>query len=401
METIASKAQGRSAPTAQSREPGTAEGESLKDKLAQSMQPVSHALTLPPRVYTSPNVYELEKATIFSREWIMVGRAEQIPNVGDFFTSELFGRKLLIVRSSSEEICCFSRVCLHRGALIADGSGNCKTFVCPYHSWSYDLCGKLRSARDIAKTSFSESKSQLPAARVEVWEGCIFINFDPGAKPLAGQILGLTEFFAPYEFANMVLLPDYVEFDTRMNWKVLCENFMEAYHHPGPHLHLLQKPFPYTASYILDNHDEPWSVLAMPNPAEEDQNLLPPIKGLTDWRKTGLVAAIVYPTTLLAFTGDIGIWYQIIPDTVDHFTLRIRTLVPLSSMQVEGFQQIAKTIREEFLRPLHLQDEAINNSVWAGLNSPDATQGRLHQKFELALWQMNQWWCRRVGVQLS
>ena len=80
MKTIASKAQGRSAPTAQSREPGTAEGESLKDQLTQSMQPVSHALTLPPRVYTSPNVYELEKATIFSREWIMVGRAEQIPN---------------------------------------------------------------------------------------------------------------------------------------------------------------------------------------------------------------------------------------------------------------------------------------------------------------------------------
>jgi phenylpropionate dioxygenase-like ring-hydroxylating dioxygenase large terminal subunit len=373
----------------------------LREQLARAEQPVEEALTLPPSVYTSASVYEIEKRTIFSKEWLMVGRMEQIPNVGDFFTYDLFGHKLLIVRAAAEDVRCFSRVCLHRSALIAEGSGNCQSFVCPYHSWSYDLRGTMRSARNIAKSCFSEAQSQLPQARVEQWLGCIFINFDENAAPLAPQIPGLTAFFAPYAFQDMVLLPEYIEFDTRMNWKVLCENFMEAYHHPGPHIDMLQRPFPYTASYVLDNHNERWSVLAMPNPAEDDQNLLPGIRSLNDWRKTGLVAAIVYPNTLLAFTGDSGIWYQIIPDTVDHFTLRIRSLVPRTSLEVDSFAQIAKRIREEFLRPLHLQDEAINNSVWAGLNSIDAAQGRLHPKFELALWQMNQWWCRHVGVHLT
>jgi hypothetical protein len=142
-------------------------------------------------------------------------------------------------------------------------------------------------------------------------------------------------------------------------------------------------------------------VLAMPNPAQQDQNLLPAIAGLHDWRRTGLVAAIIYPSTLLAFTGDIGIWYQIIPDTHDHFTLRIRTLVPKTSLQVDGFAEIARTYREEFLRPLHVQDEAINNSVWQGLTSATVRQGRLHPKYELALWQMNQWWHAHVGKHLE
>jgi phenylpropionate dioxygenase-like ring-hydroxylating dioxygenase large terminal subunit len=374
---------------------------SMREMLERVCKPPTEAWTLPPRAYADPSVYELEKQSVFRNQWLMAGRVEQIPNIGDYYTLDLFGRRLIVVRAGESQIRCFSRVCLHRGALLGnDGGGTCKTFVCPYHSWSFDLQGKLRSARDIEKARFAADEAQLPAVRTEIWQGCIFINFAPAAAPLGPQLGGLARFFDGYDLESMVLLPEYVEFDTRMNWKVLCENFMEAYHHPGPHLDLLQKPFPYTASYVLDNGGEPWSVLAMPNPAEQDQNLLPGIAGLQDWRRTGLVAAIIYPNTLLAFTGDIGIWYQIIPDTFDHFTLRIRTLVPSTSLQVPNFAGIAKTYRDEFLRPLHLQDEAINNNVWAGLTSAAARQGRLHPKYELALWQMNQWWCAQVGKHL-
>jgi phenylpropionate dioxygenase-like ring-hydroxylating dioxygenase large terminal subunit len=33
----------------------------------------------------------------------------------------------------------FRNICRHRGAEVTTGEGNCSTFRCPYHKWTYYL----------------------------------------------------------------------------------------------------------------------------------------------------------------------------------------------------------------------------------------------------------------------
>ena len=70
--------------------------------------------------------------------------------------------------------------------LVAEGRGNARGFVCPYHHWTYALDGCLINAPAMNKTrDFDKSSVRLPALAVEVWLGFIFVNFDHAAVPLA------------------------------------------------------------------------------------------------------------------------------------------------------------------------------------------------------------------------
>src|ERR1035441_1934227 len=64
----------------------------------------------------SPDHYELERKAIFARTWLNVGRVEQLPRNGSYFTKELdaAGTSLVIVRGSDGEIHVFPHICRHR-----------------------------------------------------------------------------------------------------------------------------------------------------------------------------------------------------------------------------------------------------------------------------------------------
>ena len=43
------------------------------------------------------------------------------------------------------------------------------------------------------------------------------------------------------------------DFDSPWNWKILIENFVEAYHHIGPHRDTFQPTYPAARSTVVDN----------------------------------------------------------------------------------------------------------------------------------------------------
>ncbi len=65
----------------------------------------------------SPEFYELEREAMFKRAWLNVGRVEQLPRNGSYFTKELVVAKtsVVIVRDSQGEVRAFHNVCRHRG----------------------------------------------------------------------------------------------------------------------------------------------------------------------------------------------------------------------------------------------------------------------------------------------
>ena len=89
------------------------------------------ARSMPPAFYTSSEFCDLEKTSLFREQWIGLGRADQIPEPGDYFTVDLVGEPLIVVRGQHNQINILSNVCRHRGSLIAEGAGTAKNFICP------------------------------------------------------------------------------------------------------------------------------------------------------------------------------------------------------------------------------------------------------------------------------
>jgi phenylpropionate dioxygenase-like ring-hydroxylating dioxygenase large terminal subunit len=98
----------------------------------------------------SQEFYELEREAIFKRAWLNVGRVEQLPRKGSYFTKELAVARtsVVVVRGTDDEIRAFHNVCRHRGNKLVwndypneETSGVCRQFVCKYHGWRYDIDG--------------------------------------------------------------------------------------------------------------------------------------------------------------------------------------------------------------------------------------------------------------------
>src|SRR5450755_1772984 len=146
---------------------------------------ISRAWSVPAQFYTDSEVWARENERVFARAWQVVGRREQLTKPGDFFTTELLGEPLLLVRGVQGELRGFYNVCRHRAGPPAEGCGSRKLFRCGYHGWTYGLDGALISATEIAGVDgFRPEEFALKPVRTEEWFNFIFVNLDPEARPL-------------------------------------------------------------------------------------------------------------------------------------------------------------------------------------------------------------------------
>ena len=195
--------------------------------------------TLPPACYTSEAFLELEREEIFRKEWVCLGRVEEVPNPGDYLTTELIDEPLIVVRGQDKKVRVLSNVCRHRSSVILEGTGNAKNFVCPYHAWTYANDGQLLRAPYMDKVKgFQVKNCRLPEFATEVWHGFVYVNLDGKAKPLAPRLKALEPYIENYHMADMInQFREEQVWDT--NWKCLVENFMEGYHLSSVHQNTL------------------------------------------------------------------------------------------------------------------------------------------------------------------
>ena len=115
--------------------------------------PLEDAEALPRWCFTSQKFYEREIERIFLRTWIFVGRADEVAKSGDYFTIEIAGEPLIIMRDAGGKLHALANTCQHRGARLLKGEGNCGThFSCPYHAWTYGTDGRLIGAPAMNET---------------------------------------------------------------------------------------------------------------------------------------------------------------------------------------------------------------------------------------------------------
>ncbi|HEV2397211.1 MAG TPA: aromatic ring-hydroxylating dioxygenase subunit alpha [Candidatus Sulfotelmatobacter sp.] len=196
---------------------------------------IERAWTLPARLYTDATVFAAEKERIFARTWQVIGHVQQATNPGDYFTAELGGEPLLIVRGEDQNLRAFYNVCRHRAGPVAEGCGARKLFRCGYHGWTYGLEGSLISATEIEGVEgFRGEDFALVPVRVEEWFNLIFVNLDANAASLSESLGELQVQAAKFPFTEMKLF-ERRTYDMKCNWKTYVDNYLEGYHLPSVH----------------------------------------------------------------------------------------------------------------------------------------------------------------------
>jgi phenylpropionate dioxygenase-like ring-hydroxylating dioxygenase large terminal subunit len=196
------------------------------------MSTTARTTTLPWDWYVSPDVLRREQELIFRGAWHYAGPLEWVAESGDRFPCQAGAAPVVVVRDRDGELRAFLNVCRHRGSVIVKERGAGKTLQCPYHAWTYDLDGCLRSApRADREESFEPGELGLRPVQVETWGPFVFVNADLDAAPLADSLGTLPELID----TSTLVFRERCDMELAANWKVAVENYLECYHCPVAH----------------------------------------------------------------------------------------------------------------------------------------------------------------------
>ena len=192
---------------------------------------------LPASWYTSQEMYELERRSIFCKKWLLTTHKLRLPNTGDWLRYQIAGYPFILVKDREGNINAFHNVCRHRAfPVVTEEGGTSRIFSCQYHGWSYGLNGKLAKAPGYQELEgFDKSKNGLLPIHVRVdHNGFIWVNLDGGEEPEVAwedDFEGIdrqTRFeyfnFEDYQFDHTW------DMDGEYNWKLLADNYNECYH---------------------------------------------------------------------------------------------------------------------------------------------------------------------------
>jgi Rieske 2Fe-2S family protein len=194
---------------------------------------------LPAAWYYDPAHYARELEAFWYRRWIAAARAEDIPRAGDWLALRIGTQSVILVRGEDGILRAFHNACRHRGSVLCtDDAGRFKRarIVCPYHSWTYDLAGRLvATPRRMQTPDFDMRRFPLHPVAADTWGGFVFVNLaGRGAPPLAKALGALPGRFARYGFEHLRSGRRIVA-DVKANWKLVAENFSECFHCPPVH----------------------------------------------------------------------------------------------------------------------------------------------------------------------
>ncbi len=197
-----------------------------------------HSPTLPGFYYHDQAVFDAEKENIFYKTWQLVAHTSQLKSVGSYVTAQIADQNVFVIRSQDSQIKGFYNVCQHRAHELLEGSGCIKSrIVCPYHNWSYDFSGKLKSVRYCNQPCFDLADHSLSPIQTAEMLGFVFVNLDPSAsslEDLPGNLFDDIKENVP-GWRDLVVSSEidsshYPRARLHTNWKVLSENSLENYH---------------------------------------------------------------------------------------------------------------------------------------------------------------------------
>jgi len=196
------------------------------------------------KVFSDPELFELEQRYIFERTWQFLALESEIARPNDFVTGWIGRTPVLVTRDAQGEVRAFANVCRHKGSVLCRSErGNAKYHVCAYHGWAYDAGGRNVHIKDVKDACFTgafdaENHDLLPIARVEGYKGLVFGSLSPAVPPLE-EILGELRFFIDLAMEQspqgMEFVPGRAAYTFAANWKFQMDNGVDFYHLTSTH----------------------------------------------------------------------------------------------------------------------------------------------------------------------
>jgi len=195
--------------------------------------------SLPSRWYYDPAQYARELEAVWYRDWVCVGRSEDLRATGDFFVTAFGDESLIVTRDRDGRPRAFHNTCRHRGSTLCStprGRFAQGRIVCPYHAWSYALSGELVATPKMdLPGDFRRENYALYGVPVDTWGGFLFVNLDERPERTLAEFVG-DEAHNVRRWPLEDLVSVHREVSTlACNWKVFWENYSECYHCPGIH----------------------------------------------------------------------------------------------------------------------------------------------------------------------
>ena len=343
--------------------------------------------TLPRAFYFSEDIYAREKQRIFHSEWFCAGREEQVPHPGDYVLVEIAGERIVVVRTKSGGLSAHFNVCRHRGCelVLSDRPGSSGpspmephgTFPgairCPYHAWTYNLEGDLRTAPYLnERDAFRKESFSLHPAGIQTWGGFFFLNLTPENAATSGHNL----------LAQLGPIPDRVKryplaelrtarrltYDVAANWKVILENYNECYHCAGVHPELcdIVPSFKKQGGSDLDwdrgiPHKEGAFTFTFSGTTKRA-----PFPGLDEDEKIRHKGELIYPNFMLSLAADHAAAFTLWPQGPQRTMVVCDFLFHPSEMEKAGFDPSDAV---DFWDLVNRQDWRICEGVQRGMRS--------------------------------
>ena len=190
------------------------------------------------RVFTDPEIFDLEMERIFSKSWVYVGHESEVSESGDYKTTYIGRQPVIISRSDDGGLHCLFNRCMHRAASVCqEKSGNSHSFRCGYHGWTYRNDGGLIGVPFPGAYGPEFSKEQFGlqrVARVSSYRGFIFASL-ASEGPTLEEHLGnampyLDMIVASSPSGDLVLRSGAQRYHYAGNWKLQLENATDGYH---------------------------------------------------------------------------------------------------------------------------------------------------------------------------
>ena len=334
--------------------------------------------TLHREYYVDRAWFDEESKNIFHNDWFCIGRLEDFHVAGDYKLIDIAGQSLIILRGSDDNIRGFYNFCRHRGCELVDTKnlikeGNFKRSIrCPYHSWTYDLNGKLLNAPhlDIDK---EDNEFHLKQIYLEDWGGFLFINVGKQGDSFTAHLHEIPKLLERYPLCDLKSEIK-VTYEVNCNWKVILENYNECYHCAGVHPELCEivPSFRKNGGSDLDwekgvPHKKGANTFTMSGTTTRK-----PFPGLNKYEKERHFGQALYPNLLISLAMDHVAIFIIKPTTEKITEIEFRILFHSDEISNDDFDP-SDTF--ELWDITNKQDWDICERVQRGMSSKGFEQG--------------------------
>jgi choline monooxygenase len=335
--------------------------------------PLEQASTIPAPWYRDPRIAELEKDSVFSTSWLVIGRVDQVRDRGQFFTAEVAREPIVVVRGDDARLRAFYNVCRHHAAAVVPEAQGCsKQFRCPYHGWTYGIDGALKGLVEFdGVCNFDRADNGLVPIRVDTWENFVFVNLDGKAAPLQNFLGAVRDLVAPLELTKKLQYFDRRVYPLNCNWKVYVDNYLDGGYHV-PHAHKgLSSVIEYT-KYTIENFER---ACLQSSPLSSDGNSS---AGVAATRQGRAFYLWIYPNFMINAYEGVMDTNLVLPLGTDKCAVIFDYYFADTTAGTEAYNRESIAVSEK----VQDEDMAICDAVQRGLHSRAYVAGRLSVRRE-------------------